>query len=113
MPRTFLPPPSLASSPSKRWSKDAFIDHLEGGWHSPYIKYMGEVRFELGLPRRPRSLKEVNLALEGHFVFKNDEEIGRLSLPALEPPAKRARMSFVDESKESQVKLISYVCTLL
>lgn len=96
-----------------RWSKDAFIDHLEGGWHSPYIKYMGEVRFELGLPRWPRSLKEVNLALEGHFVFKNDEEIGRLSLPALEPPAKRARMSFVDESKESQVKLIIYVCTLL
>ena len=38
-----------------RWSKDAFIDHLEGGWSSPYIKYMGEIRFELKLPRWPRA----------------------------------------------------------
>ena len=36
-------------------------------------------------------------------MAKNDEEIRRLSLPALEPAVKRARMSFVDESEESQV----------
>ena len=63
---------------------------------------MGEIRFELGLTRWPSSNKEVNLALEAHFVTKNDDEIVRLSLPALEPPLKRARLSFVDESNESQ-----------
>ena len=93
----------LFKQDARRWSKDAFIDHLEGGWPSPYIKYMGEVRFELGLPRWPRSMKEVNLALDSFFLMKNNAEIERLSLPALEPLPKRARMSFVNESKESQV----------
>ena len=101
----------LFKQDARRWSKDAFIDHLEGGWDSPYIKYMGEIRFELDLPRWPRSDKEVNLALGHHFLLKNNEEIERLSLPALEPQPKRARMMFVDESKESQVnknKIYSY-----
>ena len=93
----------LLGQDDRRWSKDAFLDHLGGGWASPYIKHMGEIRHELGLRRWPRSIKEVNLSLEGFFVAKNDEEIRRLSLPALEPAVKRARMSFVDESEESQV----------
>ena len=96
----------LFKQDSSRWSKDAFIDHLEGGWASPYIKYMGEIRFELGLPRWPRDNKEVNLALRSHFEVKNNEEIQRFSLPALEPLSKRARMSFVNESKESQVNTV-------
>ena len=59
--------------------------------------------FEVGLHRWPKSAREVNLVLEGYFTSQNDAEISRLSLPALEPPAKRARMLFVDESKESKV----------
>ena len=35
--------------------------------------------------------------------MKTNEEILRLSLPSLEPVAKRARMEHVDESLESQV----------
>ena len=96
----------LFKQDASRWSKDAFIDHLEGGWSSPYIKYMGEIRFELGLPRWPRDNKEVNLALKSHFENKLNEEIQRFSLPALEPLPKRARMSFVNESKESQVNKV-------
>ena len=93
----------LFKQDKRRWSKDAFIDHLEGGWPSPYIKYMGDIRHELGMPRWPGSAKEVNLCLESHFQYNTNIEIGRLSLPALEPVAKRARMSHVNESKESQV----------
>ena len=93
----------LFKQDDKRWSKDAFIDHLEGGWQSPYVKYMGDIMFEVGLHRWPKSAREVNLVLEGYFTSQNDAEISRLSLPALEPPAKRARMLFVDESKESKV----------
>ena len=103
----------LFKQDSSRWSKDAFIDHLEGGWPSPYIKYMGEIRSELELPRWPRSVKEVDLALESHFVTKNNEEIERFSLPALEPLPKRARMSFVNESKESQVNCFCFFFKLI
>ena len=96
----------LFKQDDRRWSKDAFMDHLEGGWPSPYIKFMGEIRYELGLPRWPHSNKEVQVALSCHFLQENNAEIERLSLPALEPLAKRARMEFVNESKESQVKFL-------
>ena len=95
----------LFKQDDRRWSKDAFRDHLEGGWQSPYVKYIGEIRDELGLPRWPHSAGEVRLALSSHFTRITNEEILRLNLPALEPPAKRARMSFVGESEESQVML--------
>ena len=91
----------LFKQDSRRWSKDAFLDHLEGGWASPYVKHMGEIRFEVGLSRWPRSNKEVENALDYHFLRENNEKIERLSLPALEPLAKRARMDHVDESNFS------------
>ena len=94
----------LLKQDSRRWSKDAFIDHLQGDWASPYIKYMGEIRFELGLPRWPRCSKEIENVLSHHFLRINNEKIERLSLPALEPLAKRARMDHVNESEDSQVR---------
>ena len=73
------------------------------------MKYMGEIRLELGLPRWPRSKKEIEVALDQHFLQENNERIERLSLPALEPLTKRARMEHVNESEESQVSLFTYV----
>ena len=112
----------LFKQDSRRWSKDAFLDHLHGTWASPYIKYMGEIRFELGLTRWPRHNKEIEIALNQHFLNLNNEQIERLSLPALEPLPKRARMEHVNESKESQVchgfflkclrNTISFICKL-
>ena len=93
----------LFKQDSRRWSKDAFLDHLHGEWASPYIKYMGEIRFELGLLRWPRSRREIENVLNHHFLSVNNEQIERLSLPALEPLAKRARMEHINESENSQV----------
>ena len=93
----------LLKQDSRRWSKDAFLDHVEGDWASPYVKHMGEIRLEVGLSRWPRSSKEVRIALDSHFLRVNNEQIERLALPALEPLAKRARMEHVDESEDSQV----------
>ena len=93
----------LLNQPDERWSKDALLDHLKGGWPSPYIKYLGDVRFEVGMVRWPRSCKEVQICLANHFMRRNNEEIAKLSLPALEPLPKRARMDHVNETEESQV----------
>ena len=69
---------------------------------------MGEIRFELGLPRWPRSNREIEIILSHHFLSINNEQIERLSLPALEPLAKRARMEHVNESEDSQVRFCMY-----
>ena len=101
----------LLKQDSRRWSKDAFLDHLHGEWASPYIKYMGEIRFELGLFRWPRSCREIENVLNHHFLTVNNEQIERLSLPALEPLAKRARMEHINESEDSQVGFKFYLLT--
>ena len=98
----------LFNQSDERWSKDALIDHIKGGWPSPYIKYMGEIRHEVGMVRWPRSVKEVLLVLNNHFMRLTNEEISRLSLPALQPLPKRARMDYVNETEESQVH--SHLC---
>ena len=81
----------LFNQSDDRWSKDSLIDHLKGGWQSPYIKYMGDLKHEVGMTRWPRSVKEVDIVLNNYFVRQNNEEIVRLSLPAMEPLPKRAQ----------------------
>ena len=101
----------LFNQDDRRWSKDAFLDHLKGSWSSPYIKYMTELKKEVGLSRWPRSLKEIKIALVSHFLTQTNKEIDRLALPALEPLAKRARLDFVNETRESQVNSESFNST--
>ena len=93
----------LSTQEDSRWSKDALLDHVLGGWDSPYIKYIGAVKEEVGMRKWPINAKHVDAALNRHFLLKTNSEIERLSTPALEPLAKRARMEHVDESEESQV----------
>ena len=93
----------LSLQDDDRWSRDALLDNVTGGWESPYVKLLGHIRDDLKLQRWPMSMKHVDVILEKHFVTKANEEIQRLCLPALEPVAKRARMDHVDESAESQV----------
>ena len=66
------------------------------------------------------SMREVDNVLQHHFLKVTNDEIERLSLPALEPLAKRRRMDHVDESHDSQVcyplvsvALYSFYITLL
>ena len=79
-----------------------------GGWYSPYIKYIGAIKEEVGMRKWPANAKHVDAALNRHFLLKTNSEIERLSTPALEPLAKRARMEHVDESEESQVTFTNF-----
>ena len=101
----------LFNQPGDRWSKDALQDHIFGGWPSPYLNHLASIRNEVGMTRWPVSMKEVDIALEFHFMKVTNDEIKRLSLPALEPVAKRRRMDHVNESRDSQVSnlLVCYV----
>ena len=93
----------LSTQDNSRWSKDALLDHVLGGWDSPYIKYLGAIKDEVGMRKWPVNAKHVDVVLNHHFISKSNSEIERLSTPALEPLAKRARMDHVNESEESQV----------
>ena len=64
--------------PSTRWVHQALLDHLEGGWNSPYLRYIASLRRQVGIfsaPSLPSSvkglcneyfLKQVNEVLESH-----------------------------------------------
>ena len=93
----------LFNQPDDRWSKDALLANMFGGWISPYLNLLASIRNEIGMVRWPVSLKEVDIGLEYHFLKGTNTEIDRLSLPALEPLPKRRRMDHVNESLESQV----------
>ena len=93
----------LSLQGNERWSKQALLEHLHGGWQSPYIGLLDNIRQEVNMVRLPASDKHVDVTLNYHFHEKVLAEVKRLNLPALEPPAKRARMSHVNESSESQV----------
>ena len=93
----------LFNQPNDRWSKDALLDNIFGGWTSPYLNHLASIRCEVGMDRWPVSYKEVDIVLEHHFLKVTNAEIERLSLPALEPLAKRRRMDHVNESLDSQV----------
>ena len=88
------------------------MDHVEGDWNSPYVKYMVQIRDELGLLKWPSSVKEVKTAVTSHFLEINNHKIDELSLPALRPLAKRARMDFANESRESKVRDMQILFTL-
>ena len=58
------------------------------------------------MTRWPMKSRDVDMALDFHFLEEMNKEIERLSLPALEPLAKRRRMDHVDETMDSKVKQI-------
>ena len=84
-----------------------------GDWTSPYVNYMGEIQAELNLLKWPSTRKEVQVTVESHFKEKCNTYVERLSLPALKPSSKRGRMKHVNESRESQVKImIAFYCSI-
>ena len=93
----------LSKQPNARWSKDALLDNISGGWKSPYIRMLGEIKQEVGMLKWPISNRHVDIVLSHHFMEEMNSEIRRLQLPALVPLSKRQRMSHVNESQESQV----------
>ena len=93
----------LFNQPDDRWAKDAFLDNFFGGWPSPYVKLLSSIKFEIGMVKWPLKEKDVDSALDHFFLQETNKEIERLSLPALEPLAKRRRMDHINESEDSQV----------
>ena len=93
----------LVNQPDDRWSKNALLENIHGGWASPYLNYLASIRNEVGLDRWPVSVKEVDIVLQHHFLKTTNAEIERLDLPAFEPLAKRRRMDHVNETLNSQV----------
>ena len=93
----------LSKQSKDRWSKDAFLDNICGGWPSPYIKMLGDIKKEVGLFKWPVSNRHVDIVLSHHFMEVTNSEIQRLNLPALVPLSKRQRMSHVNESPGSKV----------
>ena len=96
----------LFNQPDDRWAKDALLDNIHGGWNSPYIEHLSTIKMEIGMTRWPMKSRDVDMALDFHFLEEMNKEIERLSLPALEPLAKRRRMDHVDETMDSKVKQI-------
>ena len=94
----------LSLQDEDRWAKDALWDNLEGGWSSPYIKLLIDIKKEIGMRRWPRNAREVDIVLDNHFLVQTNQEIERLSLPAVMPLTKRARMEHVNETSGSQVE---------
>ena len=88
---------------NSRWSKDALLDHLRGAWHSPYIKYIHEIKEEVGMVRGPVSFRHVDLVLNFHFLRRLNEKIFDINLPGLMQVSKLGAANRVDESMESQV----------
>ena len=104
----------LSKQPNDRWSKDALLDNLSGGWPSPYIKMLGEIKQEVGMFKWPVSTRHVDIVLSHHFMEQTNSEVRRLKLPALAPLAKRQRMCHVNESTESKVRVgIYFLCSTI
>ena len=86
-----------------RWSKDAFLDHLLGGWDSPYLKMIYDVKLEVGMQRDPVSARHVDLVVRHHFTAQLNQRISDLNLPALQRVERRVRADHVEESLASKV----------
>ena len=108
----------LCTQDEKRWSKDALLDHLLGGWRSPYLIYISEVKKEVGMFRGPVSNRHVDIVLDYYGLKLLNNRIDELNLPAMHRVKKREKSSHVDESPESQVmattastyRLLNYIC---
>ena len=64
---------------------------------------MYAIKEELNLLKWPTTTKEVEVALRHHFLDVTNQDIEKLSLPALRPLDRRERMEFANELRESQV----------
>ena len=93
----------LKQQEPSRWSKDALMDHLLGGWTSPYIAMISAMKQEVGMIRGPVSIKHVDEVLRHHFTALLDVKIRNLGLPALKRGDRRVRGAWVNETEASQV----------
>ena len=85
--------------PSDRWVKKVMLDHLNGAWVSPYMKYLASIRLKLGILVTPPSIKSSKALLNTWFLHQTNLELQRLSLPCLTPLSAYKRLGYVCENE--------------
>ena len=88
--------------PEQRWVYKALLEHMTGGWESPYLKYVYKIREEVELLVLPKSRVELVRHLDLHFLGEVNQSIAKLNLPTLEPINSFKKRDFVTEHKESK-----------
>ena len=87
----------------KRWSHDAYLDHINGGWKSPFVANIYKIKKEIGMVRSPVSAKHVDIVVSHFFLDLLNKRISNLNLPGLRPVTKKRKFNHVMESDSSQV----------
>ena len=83
--------------PHGRWVRQALLDHLEGGWKSPYLSYIAKIRQELQLLYAVPTISFLKLHLNMWFLNKTDMEVSQLNLPCVAAMESFSRSSYVCE----------------
>jgi hypothetical protein len=96
-----------------RWSHDAFLDHLHGGWNSPFFKNIARIKMEVGMVRGPVSIKHVDVVLKHHFLAELNQGIALLDLPGLLPVDWLRIARHVNETSASKVRVMALYCVVL
>ena len=87
--------------PEDRWVHQAMLEHLSGGWTSPYLLYISSVRSKLGVFQAPSDPKVCRHLATQHFLSKTNAIAA--SLDWIRPQEKFLRLPYVSESKWSSV----------
>ena len=67
--------------PSTRWAKKAMLEHLGGGWQSPYFGYITEVRESVNLNFFPPTIRYLKSHLYTWSLSEVNGILAELSLP--------------------------------
>ena len=93
----------LREQDQSRWSHDAFLDHLHGGWVSPFLSNIANIKREIGMTSAPLSPKHVDDFLDTFFLHKLNQSLHDLNLRGLKGVPKLGRLRHVQECAASQV----------
>ena len=85
-----------------RWVKQALLDHLSMSWNSPYLKYISEVRREMGIFSLPQNPSKLNGLLNSFFITQTNDALAAMSLPWLKPISKYRKTRYVREGERSE-----------
>ena len=91
----------LLNLPQDRLAHVAIMDHLEGGWRSPYMKYIYDVRVEVDLLSLPLTENMISKQLNHYFMRQTNDWIQGSQLPALKRVTSFSPQQYVSESMES------------
>ena len=98
----YLPQVVLVHNHNMRWVKQALLDHLSMSWNSPYLKYISEVRREMGIFSLPQNPSKLNGLLNSFFITQTNDALAAMSLPWLKPISKYRKTRYVREGERSE-----------